>query len=66
MPTRGVHSATAVHTPVGDTKLRKRLVVAPKQAEIVVRIFEAYANGKSSRNIAAMLNEEGIPSPGSA
>ena len=36
------------------------------QAAIVRRIFEAYADGMSPRSIAAMLNEEGVPSPGAS
>ena len=34
------------------------------EAAIVRRVFEMYANGMAPRNIAAKLNEEGIPSPG--
>jgi len=33
---------------------------------VVRRIFEMYADGASPRSIAAALNEEGIPSPGSS
>ena len=33
------------------------------EAEIVRRIFEAYANGMPPRKIAFMLNDEGIPGP---
>jgi site-specific DNA recombinase len=36
-----------------------------QQAEIVRRILEDYADGKSPRAIAAALNREGVPSPGS-
>jgi len=36
-----------------------------EQAETVRRIFTWYADGKSPRWIAAKLNEEGVPSPGS-
>ncbi len=35
------------------------------QAEIVRRIFQEYAEGRSPRGIAAALNREGVPSPGS-
>ena len=41
-------------------------VVAPDQATIVRRIFEMYAQGSSAKTIAATLNREGVPSPGSA
>ncbi len=33
------------------------------QAQIVQRIFQDYSNGLSPRNIAAHLNDEGIPGP---
>jgi site-specific DNA recombinase len=36
------------------------------EAEIVRRIFHDYADGKSSREIAAALNSEGVPSPGAS
>jgi hypothetical protein len=40
--------------------------ILEEQAAIVVRIFEAYAAGMSLRDIAAMLNAEGVPSPQSS
>jgi site-specific DNA recombinase len=40
-------------------------VIDPEQAEVVRRIFTMYADGASARTIAATLNAEGIPSPGS-
>jgi site-specific DNA recombinase len=39
--------------------------IHPEQAEIVRRVFEYYADGTSPRAIAAALNREGVPSPGS-
>lgn len=36
-------------------------VINPEEARIVVRFFECYAAGMSRRQIATMLNEEGIP-----
>ena len=36
-------------------------VINPEEARIVVRIFEAYASGMSLRDIAKMLNAEGVP-----
>jgi len=36
-------------------------VINPEEARIVVRIFKAYAVGMSMRQIARMLNAEGIP-----
>ncbi len=37
-----------------------------EQAEIVRRIFQWYADGKSPRWIAAELNSQGVPSPGAS
>ena len=39
--------------------------INPDQAEIVRRIFRDYAAGKAPRGIAADLNKDGIPGPGS-
>jgi site-specific DNA recombinase len=43
-----------------------RIEINPEQAEVVRRIFAAYASGMSTRAIAASLNADGVPSPGSA
>ena len=40
--------------------------IQPEQAEIVLRLFREYADGKSPRALAAELNREGVPSPGSS
>jgi len=40
--------------------------IDPDQATIVRRVFEMYAAGSSPRSIAATLNAEGVPSPGSS
>lgn len=40
-------------------------VIGPWQAEVVRRIFTLHAEGHSRRTVAAGLDEEGIPSPGS-
>lgn len=37
--------------------------IDPEQAETVRRIYRLYADGMSTRNIAAMLNREGVPGP---
>lgn len=37
--------------------------IHPEEASIVRRIFAAFAEGKSPRAIAAMLNKDGIPGP---
>jgi DNA invertase Pin-like site-specific DNA recombinase len=42
------------------------LEVIPEEAEVVVRIFELYANGLGHRAVAAKLSQEEIPSPLSA
>lgn len=52
-----------VHTAISDTEIVKEVAVDPAQAEIVVRIFEMYADGISTRAIAGILNAEGVPSP---
>lgn len=39
------------------------LAVVEDEAEVVRRIFEAYASGDSPRTIAATLNADGIPAP---
>lgn len=38
--------------------------IVPKEAEIVRRIYREFLQGKSTNAIAAMLPEEGIPTPG--
>jgi DNA invertase Pin-like site-specific DNA recombinase len=44
---------------------KEQRVVDPAQAECVKRIFEMYAAGSSAKTIAATLNSEKVPSPGS-
>ncbi|MGY0569668.1 recombinase family protein [Bradyrhizobium sp. RDM12] len=39
-------------------------VIDENEAKIVLRIFNEYAAGRSTRNIAADLTREGVPSPG--
>lgn len=41
----------------------KKLVIDKDEAQIVIRIFKEYAEGKSSIKICEMLNAEHIPSP---
>lgn len=52
-----------VHTAISDTEVAKEIAIDPAQAEVVLRIFEMYADGKSTRAIAGILNAEGVPSP---
>jgi len=44
---------------------RRRLVIEPEEAEIVREIFRLYGEGESPKRIANVLNERGVPSPGS-
>ncbi|TWB86846.1 DNA invertase Pin-like site-specific DNA recombinase [Bradyrhizobium macuxiense] len=39
-------------------------LIDKNEAKIVLRIFKEYASGRSTRNIAADLSREGVPSPG--
>jgi site-specific DNA recombinase len=48
-----------------DPNTKKRTVIVPAQAEIVVEIFTRYVAGESPRAIANELNRRGVPSPGS-
>ena len=41
-------------------------VIDPQQAEVVRRVFQLYADGVNAREVAGILNEEGVPSPGSS
>ena len=43
--------------------LRGLREIDPEQADTVRRIYRLYADGMSTRNIAALLNREGIPGP---
>jgi site-specific DNA recombinase len=50
--------------PYGRPKINGvRLIVEPRHAEIVRRIFELYASGFSLKRIAKKLNAEGVESP---
>jgi site-specific DNA recombinase len=39
-------------------------LIDKNEAKIVIRIFKEYASGRSTRDIAADLTREGVPSPG--
>jgi len=41
-----------------------QMEINEREAAIVRRIFAMYADGLSARAIAALLNAEGVPSPG--
>jgi site-specific DNA recombinase len=49
-----------------DPKSQKRLVIQQDEAEIVREAFALYADGIPPKQIANLLNERGIPSPGSS
>ncbi len=53
------------YTPAAQSNSGKT-EVEPREAAVVLRIFEMYAAGHSPRNIAARLNQENVPSPGAA
>jgi len=42
---------------------RKRSVIDPVQAAVVVRVFRLFADGTSLKRIASTLNEEGLAAP---
>jgi site-specific DNA recombinase len=53
--------------PFGQPKrIGSQIELHPEQAEIVLEMFERYANGEPARAIAADLNDRRIPSPGSS
>ena len=41
-----------------------QLVIHPGEAQVIRRVFQLYADGKSPRQIVAILNREGVPPPG--
>jgi DNA invertase Pin-like site-specific DNA recombinase len=47
-------------------RIGSRLEIDPDQAKWVKWIFEAYADGRSPRNIVTELNARGVPPPGAA
>ena len=75
---RGMHAGGAVYGYRGKRRFERReddpegtgkslgvqLVIHPGEAEVVRRVFRLYADGKSPRQIAAILNREGVPPPG--
>lgn len=59
------HGYTTVteENPPDPEHPRKRSVIDPAGAALVVRVFRLFAEGKSVKKIAATLNEEGIAAP---
>ncbi len=49
--------------PSDPTKPRRLPVVDEAEAEVVTRIFETFAAGRSPRDIAQQLNAEAVPAP---
>ncbi len=43
-----------------------QIEIHEEHSQVVRRIFQLYADGMAPRSIAALLNEEGIPSPGAS
>ena len=42
---------------------RARPVIDEQEAEVVRRVFKLFADGESTKSIAAVLNQEGVPAP---
>ena len=60
---KGLYCACAPYGYVKDPRNKNRLVPDEETAPIIQRIFEAAANGDSSRKIAMDLNNDGIVPP---
>lgn len=60
---KGLYCACAPYGYVKDPRNKNRLVPDEETAPIIRRIFEAAANGGSSRKIAMELNRDGIMPP---
>jgi DNA invertase Pin-like site-specific DNA recombinase len=62
--TRAVH-ADKPGDPAGTGRVTGyEYLIHDAEAEVIVRIFQLYADGMSTRQIASLLNAEGILSPG--
>jgi DNA invertase Pin-like site-specific DNA recombinase len=48
-----------------DPDSKKRYTVNTSEAEVIVEIFQRYADGESTKAICDDLNRRGVPSPGS-
>ena len=60
---KGLYCACAPYGYEKDPRNKNRLVPDEETAPIIRRIFEAAANGDSSRKIAMVLNSDGIMPP---
>jgi site-specific DNA recombinase len=56
-----IEQNTSLPDAIGRAATGTRLEVVEKQAEVVRRIFQLYADGYTLFNIAVRLNKEGIP-----
>lgn len=61
---RPVVDATRLDPYGQPAKIGTKLEINPEQADVVREMFERYANGESTRAIAAELNRRGVPSSG--
>ena len=48
-----------------DERTKHKLVIVPEEAAVIREAFAMYADGMSPKRIANLLNERGVPSPGS-
>ncbi|MBK7580177.1 MAG: recombinase family protein [Myxococcales bacterium] len=57
------YSTVTEENPPDPEHPRKRSVIEPVEAALVVRVFRLFANGSSLKKIASTLNEEGLAAP---
>lgn len=57
------YSTVEEKDPADREHPRKRHIINQREADIVVRIFEEFASGLSTKVIAARLNADGVPAP---
>jgi len=66
MVAKKTHAALETRAKDGRATGGRIYGYGPGEADVVRRIFQMYADGRTSRQIAITLNAEGIPSPGSS
>ncbi|MGQ0504594.1 MAG: recombinase family protein [Myxococcaceae bacterium] len=57
------YSTVPEENPQDPERPRARPIINVDEAEVVRRIFRLYADGQSTKAIAAKLNQEGLPAP---